>query len=342
LRVLVIGGTGFVGSRVVARLSGLGHDMTVAHRGLTEPELPAAVRHVHHPALDTGSPDFVVGALDELRRLAPEIVLHMNQVNDVDAGALVGAFSGVARRVLTISSMDVYRAYGRFHGTEPGPPEPVPLTEDAPLREALHTDRLFDPESRAENILAEQGIASDPGLPSTILRWPFVYGPGDQQHRLYQYVRRMLAGRRVIMLEEGVAGWRVSRGFTENVAAAVVLAVTSDRAAGRVYNVGEPDALSEAEWVREVGRAAGWEGEVVTVPREVAPPHLVPAHNTAQDLVGDTSRIRAELGYAEEVPRLDALRRTIAWERANLPAKPSEEDMQARYAVEDAALAQLR
>jgi nucleoside-diphosphate-sugar epimerase len=319
----------------------MGHEVIVAHRGRTEPDLPPEVRHFHHPALDTTSDAFVVGVVDELRRLAPEVVLHLNQINDVDARALVNAFSGVARRIVTISSMDVHRAYGRLHRTEPGPSEPVPLTEDAPLREGLYTDRLFDPGSRAENILAERAIAGDPGPPSTILRWPFVYGPGDRQHRLHQYVRRILAGRGAILLEEGMARWRVSRGFAENAAVAVVLAVTSDRAAGRVYNVGEADALSEAEWVREVGRAAGWDGQVVAVPRERAPAHLVPTYNTDQDLVGDTTRIREELGYAEEVPRDEALWRAVAWERAHLPATPSDEEMQSRYAAEDARLAEV-
>ena len=39
---------------------------------------------------------------------------------------------GVARRLVVISSQDVYRAYGRFHGKEPGPLEPLPVTEDSP------------------------------------------------------------------------------------------------------------------------------------------------------------------------------------------------------------------
>ena len=36
-----------------------------------------------------------------------------------------------------LSSGDVYRAYGRMLGTEPGPIEPTPLAEDAPLRSVL-------------------------------------------------------------------------------------------------------------------------------------------------------------------------------------------------------------
>ena len=81
-----------------------------------------------------------------------------------------------------------------------------------------------------------------------------------------------------------------------------------DRAAGRVYNVGEPDALSEADWVREIGQAAGWKGQVVTVAGDRLPARLRLPLNFEQDLTYDTSRIRAELGYSETLTRTEAIR----------------------------------
>jgi nucleoside-diphosphate-sugar epimerase len=57
--------------------------------------------------------------------------------------------------------------------------------------------------------------------------------------------------------------------------------------------------------------------------------------NTDQDLAMDSSRIRAELGYRESIDPGEALRRTVAWERANPPAEPVD------FAVEDALIAEL-
>jgi nucleoside-diphosphate-sugar epimerase len=122
-------------------------------------------------------------------------------------------------------------------------------------------------------------------------------------------------------LDEGLAAWRWTRGYVENVAAAVALAVADEKAAGRIYNAGEARALSTAEWVRQIGRAAGWQGQVLTVPKDRLPAHLVSDIDTGQDLVADTTRIREELGYEEIVPRDEALRRTIDWQRANPPAR---------------------
>ena len=66
------------------------------------------------------------------------------------------------------------------------------------------------------------------------------------------------------------------------------------------------------------------------------PAHLKPRGDVRQHWSVDSSRIRSELGYRERVSREDALARTIAWERANPPARinPAEYD----YAAEDAAL----
>jgi hypothetical protein len=61
--------------------------------------------------------------------------------------------------------------------------------------------------------------------------------------------------------------------------------------------------------------------------------------NTAQHLVASSDRIRHELGYRESVPREEAIRRTIEWDRAHPPAQPLS---QFDYSAEDEALAQFK
>ena len=53
------------------------------------------------------------------------------------------------------------------------------------------------------------------------------------------------------------------------------------------------------------------------MPEEALPEGMRAGIDTRQDLVVDSTRIRGELGYAEMAPRDEALRRTVAWERAN-------------------------
>jgi nucleoside-diphosphate-sugar epimerase len=328
MRVLILGGTKFIGPHVVRRLADCGHEVTIFHRGETEADLPSSVRHVH------GDFSEFANYVDQLRALSPEVVLDMVPFREEDAQRLK-SFKHVARRVVAISSGDVYRAFGRIWRTEPGPPDPIPLTEDSPLREKLSNAGLD-----YNKTAVERGVMSDPGLPATILRLPATHGPGDQQHRLFKYIKRMDDQRPFIVLDETLANWQWSRGYVEDVARAIVLAVTNEQASGRIYNVADPVAFTEAEWVRQIARVHGWKGEVIAVPGEQLPPGLrSDMFDLSQKYVVDTSPIRRELGYAEEVIFGEALRRTIEWARANPPEKVDPEQFD--YAAEDAALAIL-
>lgn len=170
-------------------------------------------------------------------------------------------------------------------------------------------------------------------LPSTVLRLPAVYGPGDRQRRFAPWLRRMDDGRRFILLGERQARWRWTHGYVGDVAGAVALAATHPGAAGRVYNVGEAETPTVAARVRALGRAAGWHGEIRTVPDDALPATLREPVDHRVDLALDTTRIRCELGYAERVAPGEALRRTVAWERA-VPAPAGE--LPVDYAAEDA------
>jgi nucleoside-diphosphate-sugar epimerase len=214
-----------------------------------------------------------------------------------------------------------------LHGCEAGPLEPVPLTESSALRTKLQTyppDRIsvlqqvfgwLDDEY--DKIPVEREILGDRELSGTILRLPMVYGPGDPLRRFLPVVKRVDDGRRAIIFEEKFAAWRGPRGYVENVADAIALAATSDRAAGRVYNVGEAESLTELEWAQRIAAAMAWTGRFIVLPKDRTPPHLVMPGNADQHWTIDTTRIRKELGYREPVAQDDAIRRTIAWERAN-------------------------
>ena len=335
MRVLIVGGTGFIGPHVARALDALGHDITVYHRGTTEADLPPGVRHVRHA--DASMP--VVRFPAVLLRDAPEVVVHMTPMGERDARAAVDAFAGSAARLVALSSGDVYRAYGILQGLETGPLEAAPLNEDSALRSVLYPYRAHARSEEElgfsyEKILAERVLCSDPRLPTTVLRLPAVYGPGDPQRRLRRWVVRMLDARPVIALDAREARWRWTHGYVENVAAAITLAVVDARATGRVYNVGEEPTPTVAERVRALADALSWTGKVVPVSPERWTP--LPPIAFAQDLVYDTGRIREELGYEEAISTREGMRRTAEWERAHPPE--GEASRADEYAAEDDAV----
>jgi nucleoside-diphosphate-sugar epimerase len=301
-RVLVLGGTGFIGAALVRRLRALGCAVSTFHRG---PE--ATIRG------DRASLESFRG---ELARAAPEVVVDTIAYSERDGVELVRAFRGLARRVVVLSSQDVYGAYGRLLRLEEGVPEPTPLSEDSPLRRSRHPYRAgARPGEMAydyDKVLVEAAVGADASLPATIVRLPCVYGPGDRHHRLGTYLERMRAGSAEILLDRAKASWRWTRGYVEDVADAIALAAADPRAAGRVYNVGEQDALTEAQWVGAIGAAASWEGEIREVSPQELPAGLAEPYDFSHDLAADTRRIRAELGYRERIGRDPGLRIAVA------------------------------
>ncbi len=343
MHILVIGGTRFMGPSVVRRLHEQGHSITVFHRGKTQAELPSGVQEI------LADRAHLFEFRNDFKHQAPDIVLDMIPFHEQDAQLVMKTFHGIAQRVVALSSCDVYRAYGRTLGSEPGPSDPTPLTEAACLREKLYPYRgeklrsEEDPMAWMDNydkILIERVVMGSPDLSGTILRLPMVYGPHDNMHRIFKYLQRMDEHRPVVVLGERFAHWLWTRDSVENVAAAIALAVTHPRAAGRIYNVGETQTLTIAEWVRAIGDAAEWNGTIITVPEEHLPTHLRSNIVTSQQMLIDTTRIREELGYHPLVSQGDALKQTVMWERANPPDEIDMSDFD--YEAEDTIVAKLQ
>jgi nucleoside-diphosphate-sugar epimerase len=180
-------------------------------------------------------------------------------------------------------------------------------------------------------------MCGDPELPATVLRLPMVYGPGDPLHRFFPIVQRVRDGRRSILFSSSMADWRATKGYVEDVGRAIAIAATSPAAAGRVYNVGEPDTLTEIEWATAIASAMNWDRDFVVKPDASVPSFLRAPGNMAQHWTTDTSRLRRELDFIETLSREEAIRRTIEWELATPPG--SFTPHQIDYPVEDAAIA---
>jgi nucleoside-diphosphate-sugar epimerase len=286
MRVLIIGGTGFIGPFVADALATAGHEVIVFHRGDHAAALSPRVRHIHSP--HAAMP--VVHIPRALVQLEPDVVIHMIAMGAADAEAAVQAFAGNTQRLVIASSGDVYRAYGRLTGQEPGPVEPIPLTEDAPVRERLFPYRT--PTSAPtelsfyyEKILVERAAMASRDLPATVLRLPKVYGATNN------------ADFGSVLPFREHPQWRWTHGYVENVAAAIVLAAQHPAAARRIYNVGEAHTPTVSERIGALGK----------IP---LPPIATVPYDFAQDMVYDTTRIRDELGYAERVSYEEGLQRT--------------------------------
>jgi nucleoside-diphosphate-sugar epimerase len=313
VKVAVLGATGFIGEHVTRWLAEAGHEVFAVHRGQTPGRVPG-VQSLLGDRRDTA---LLRSALAEA---APSVLVDLIAYSAADVTSLLEALPPSVDRLVVVSSGDVYWTYDAFRGRIPPREVSSPLSEGAPLREHLYPYRSQangpdDLRYAYEKILVEQLAQTRSPAPVTILRLPMVYGPDDRQQRVARYVRQLTAAASCIRLNEREAHWRCTRGYVEDVAWAIALGATDERADGQVFNVGEAEALIELEWVKAIGEAAGWAGRVVTDSTE--PPSLTAEWSVP--LVTETRRIRELLGYTEPVGRAEGLRRTVEAAGGNTP-----------------------
>jgi nucleoside-diphosphate-sugar epimerase len=208
-----------------------------------------------------------------------------------DAFAALAAFSKRTRRIVWISSGDVYGAYARLTGLEEGEAKPGLLTENSPLRTVLFPYRKRATAATElnyfyEKILVERAALQNSEVPGVVLRLPKVYGPAGNSDlaTVYRYRHQ--------------GAWRWTHGYVENVAAAIALAATHPAALGRIYNVGEPYTPTVAERLADLP------------PSELAP-DIASEFRFQHNIAYDTSRIRRELGFEELVSYGEGLQRTL-------------------------------
>lgn len=330
MKILVIGGTGFIGSQIVKRLSEKGNAVTVFHRGKTK----TAQNEIIGERENLG--DFK----NQFRKLQPEVIIDVINYNENDAKNLIKTFRGISERVVVLSSQDVYKAFAIVQKKETGEEDP-PITENSKLREEIYYYREYakDKNDFAYNyskLLVEKTVMNDTEIAGTILRLPCVYGIDDHKHRFYPFIKRMQDDRPLILLEETEAKWRWTRGYVENIAEAVAIAATDPKAANQIYNIGEEKTISVEQWIQAFAKELNWSGEILILPKQKLRKLAENDINYKQDFVADTNKIRKELNFKEIVSRLNAIKRTIDWE-TNYPPVTIDPN-QFNYEVEDKIL----
>lgn len=323
MRVLVLGGTRFVGRAIAAELLAAGHEVVCVHRG----------RHGEPPP---GADSLVCDRralrerAGEVARLRPDGAIDVSARGGPDARSALPALPDVP--LVAISSIDVYRAYDSvWRGTVT---DAVPLTEESPLRDGPAPDAGHVPEGcdvlpgEVENLDVERPYLA---RGATVCRLPLVYGPHDYALREGFVLRRVRAGRRRIPF--GGGNWLWSRGYAPELARGVRLALETGAAAGEALNLCEASCASVRAWAEQILAAAGAAAELVRVPDDALPEDLELTGALAQHWLASAARARALLGWVHADPRA-CVAESVRWHLEHPPpGSPGD------FAADDAALA---
>lgn len=168
LRVLILGGTGFVGPHLVDTLVQRGHSVTIFTRGRREPGLfNEAFARVEHVTGDRAAAD----GLDALKGRTWDVVIETSGYRHPWTRDAVQQLRGAAGRYMYVSSTGVFWPYHSVDIAEDG----RILLADDPPQEA--------PSYGVMKALSENEVRSGFGDGAIIVRPGYIVGPGDTSDR---------------------------------------------------------------------------------------------------------------------------------------------------------------
>lgn len=297
MRALVVGGTGPSGVPIVEGLIARGYHVTLYHRGLHPVDFSAPVQRI------IGDPFSQAAIVSDLADVSFDLVIstygRLRYIAEQMAGR-TSKFIGITSGAAYVGYRDVSHVDGGL---------PSPIAESHPT----YTDRSIDAfgwaVAEVERQIMRQHARGD--FDATVFRYPNVYGPRGTS--AIRAILQRAMDRRPHILVPGNGGRLRNRGYVDNLAHAVLLAIGNSRASGQIYNISDERTLSLSELVTCVAEAAGHRWDIVPtahpIVEEVCRGYVSEPHHQLFDL----SKAKAELGYGDTVPVLAAVRKTVEW-----------------------------
>jgi 2'-hydroxyisoflavone reductase len=250
MRVLVIGGTLFIGKLLVKRLLAADHEVTILHRKAEQP----FGRRVRNAIADRNDAASIRSALAGLRFEAVYDIAYdwERGTNAAQVEATAKSIPGDLTRYIFMSSVAAY-GDGLNHA------------EDDPLASDIHQDPYVRNKAASERALFR--MYHESRFPVVTMRPPFVYGPDNPFYREAFFWDRMRIDRPVIIPGDG--NRLLQFVYVNDLVDACFNALQKHTAPGRAFNVADEKPLTQVELVAEFARVIGKQTNTVRVPRDL-------------------------------------------------------------------------
>lgn len=310
MRLLIIGGTRFLGRHLAEAALAAGHELTLLHRGRSNPGLFPQARHV--VVADRK------GDLSALTGGPWDAVIDTSAYVPRDVGTLAAALADRTSRYLLVSTISVYSDIAASGVDESG----ALATLADPAAEAV-TGETYG----GLKVLCEQAALQHFGSAATLVARPgLIVGPYDPTERFTWWVRRVHQGGRFVAPAPPEA--RVQ--FIDARDLADWLLLQAQQGSTGVYNLCGPDRpLSWGEWIARMVAALQpaaqpkWVAEQALLEAGVAPWMGLPLWLPAADAGLHRVAIDRALATGLRIrPLEDTVRDTLAWALAQ-PAPPA-------------------
>jgi nucleoside-diphosphate-sugar epimerase len=309
MKVLVIGGSGYIGSHTVEELLRRGYEVSVFARGNTPAPFPAKIplirgdRHSHQD-------------IAKLRSLRFDAVVDINAYTREETQTIINALDGFISRFVHLSSLAVCKLKSA-----------IPIVES----DALVTDpNAGYPYDKAECERALRWAHTKSGFPFVSLRPTAVFGPRDYLSRENYHLKRIISGDPIIVPDSGLTPiWAI---YVKDLANVLANAITAKEAVGHSYNLSQPDWVSINDHITHIARIAGTQAITAHIPSRLLErlgfnlAHFPYSLTNEMVIQVDTSAAQRDLNFVA-TPYFEALRETVVWFLERSPEiEPSIED----------------
>lgn len=307
MRILLIGGNGFIGSHLLDLLREE-HELFIFSR--KESSLEGVKSYV-------GERKDLPQFRETFKNLELDLVIDFIAYFAQDAWDLIHTFRQTCPWLLLISSGDVYRSYEIFRNNQQSI-DPLPSPEYAPLRRALFPYRQVEENNHFfreyEKILVEQLLLGQQEFDLSIARLGAVYGENDTQKKLSEFIEPILKQATFIPLAYHHAKWKWSRIYVKNAAAALKTMIQKPiLAKNEIFNLAEKPALSQLELALKLKELTRWKGKI-----QLDEEAELESYNFQQDIILNSQKIRHMLGFKDPFSLEEGLKRTIEFQKNQL------------------------
>jgi nucleoside-diphosphate-sugar epimerase len=298
MRTLVLGGSSFVGGRLVRRLLAADAEVSVLNRGRTAAPR-AEVEQLTADRRDAASMRAALAGRDWDAVL--DVSGYIMATDAENFAALVDLVDGHTTRYVFVSSIMAYATTGWFPWFEDGPYRDEPPTTYGGFK------------AYAEQLLLDRHRRT--GLPVAIARPAAIYGPENNIYDMEAAMfLRLTRGLPVLLPHRGLVTG--SYGHVDDLAAALVDLAEAPAAVGQVFNVSGA-GVSAGQYVAALAEVVGREPDIRLVPDELLPELQRPAFSrlfTARHHgIVSTEKLRTRLGRPPERDFLTGHRETYEW-----------------------------
>lgn len=300
LKVLFVGGTGFISTGVCPRVLADGHQLFLLNRGLRG-KPPEGAQVI---AADMHKPDEVRAVLGEHRF---DVVVDWIAYEPAHIERDLALFSGKVGQYIFISSASAYQK----------PPSHYVITESTPLHNPFwqYSRNKIACEERLMRAYREDGFPVTIVRPSLTYTSNFPIAIGGWG--CYTLADRMKKGRPIIVHGDGSSLWVVTHA--EDFGKGLAGLFGNANTLGHAFHITSDEVLTWNELYRTMADALGVEANVVHIASETIArisPQMTGGllGDKAWSVVFDNSKIKTFVpGFAATIPFREGIRRTLAW-----------------------------